>query len=204
MDEQQPDHRPHDDLLWHAKSAGGEPLGRLLDQYRAYLRVLAERQIGRPLARRVDASDVVQQTMLEAQRAFAGFEGTTERQFMVWLVQILNRNIRDNIRDHLLTTKRAAGREQSLQGETVAWKLSSSDQSSPSQRAMRGEEAVRLAAALDQLPEDQRTAVRLRHLEGWSLAEIAEHLNRTPAAAAGLIKRGMQTLRARLGNDTVG
>jgi RNA polymerase sigma-70 factor (ECF subfamily) len=67
---------------------------------------------------------------------------------------------------------------------------------------MRGEEAVKLADALDRLPQDQRTAVRLRHLEGWSLAEIAEHLNRTPAAAAGLIKRGMEALRSNLQPNT--
>jgi RNA polymerase sigma-70 factor (ECF subfamily) len=60
---------------------------------------------------------------------------------------------------------------------------------------MRGEEAERLSRALVALPDDQREAVRLRHLEGWPLADIARHLGRTPAATAGLIKRGMQTLR---------
>ena len=64
------------------------------------------------------------------------------------------------------------------------------------------EEAIRLARALVTLPEDQREAVRLRHLEGWSLAEISAHFNRTPAATAGLIKRGMQKLREKLGADS--
>jgi RNA polymerase sigma-70 factor (ECF subfamily) len=200
MDEHAAEDRRSGDLLRRAKCDRGETLGQLLDRYRGYLRVLAERQIGGPLAKRVDASDVVQQTMLEAHRAFCDFQGTTEPQLMVWLVQILGRNIRDNVRDHLNTAKRAAGREQSLEAETAAWQITSPDGSSPSQRAMRGEESVRLAAALDQLPEEQRTAVRLRHLEGWSLADIAEHLNRTPAAAAGLVKRGMQALRDRLQN----
>ena len=70
--------------------------------------------------------------------------------------------------------------------------------SSPSQKAMRGEEAQRLSQALTALPADQREAVRLRHLEGWALSDIAAHLGRTPAATAGLIKRGMQALRRRL------
>ena len=70
--------------------------------------------------------------------------------------------------------------------------------STPSQKAMRGEEAERLTQALAALSEDQREAVRLRHLEGWPLADIARHMDRTPAATAGLIKRGMQALRRQL------
>ena len=70
--------------------------------------------------------------------------------------------------------------------------------SSPSQKAIRGEEAERLGQALAALPNDQREAVRLRHLEGWALADIACHLGRSPAATAGLIKRGMQALRRQL------
>jgi RNA polymerase sigma-70 factor (ECF subfamily) len=73
--------------------------------------------------------------------------------------------------------------------------------SSPSQKAIRGEEAQQLAQALAVLPDDQRDAVRLRHLEGWALADIARHLGRSPAATAGLIKRGMQVLRRRLRRD---
>jgi RNA polymerase sigma-70 factor (ECF subfamily) len=70
--------------------------------------------------------------------------------------------------------------------------------SSPSEKAIRGEEEHRLAEALTTLPADQREAVRLRHLEGWALADIARSLGRSPAATAGLIKRGMQALRRRL------
>jgi RNA polymerase sigma-70 factor (ECF subfamily) len=66
---------------------------------------------------------------------------------------------------------------------------------------MRAEDAERLVRALAALPEDQREAVRLRHLEGWPLTAIAEKLDRSLAAAAGLIKRGMQTLRDALRRD---
>jgi RNA polymerase sigma-70 factor (ECF subfamily) len=72
---------------------------------------------------------------------------------------------------------------------------------SPSQKAIRGEDAERLSRALAALPDDQREAVRLRHLEGCALAEIAQRLGRTPAATAGLIKRGMKTLRRELHRD---
>ena len=74
-------------------------------------------------------------------------------------------------------------------------------QSSPSQRAERNEQALRLAAALAELPEAQREALVLQHWHGWSLAQIAEHLGRTPDAAAGLLKRGLQQLRTLLQDE---
>ena len=69
---------------------------------------------------------------------------------------------------------------------------------SPNQKAIPGGEAERLSQALAALPDDQREAVRLRHLEGWALAEIAVRVGRSSAATAGLIKRGMKALRRRL------
>ena len=68
-------------------------------------------------------------------------------------------------------------------------------QSSPSEHAEREEQAVRLADALARLPEAQREALVLQHWHGWALAEIAEHLGRTPAAVAGLLHRGLHSLR---------
>ena len=78
-----------------------------------------------------------------------------------------------------------------------AW-LATADQSSPSQHAQFNEEALRLAEALERLPEAQREALVLQHWHNWSLAEIGEHLGRSPAAVAGLIKRGLKQLRNHL------
>jgi RNA polymerase sigma-70 factor (ECF subfamily) len=72
------------------------------------------------------------------------------------------------------------------------------EQSSPSQQAEANEQAVRLAAALATLPELQREALVLRHCQGWPLADISERLGRTPAAVAGLLKRGLRQLRHQL------
>jgi RNA polymerase sigma-70 factor (ECF subfamily) len=75
------------------------------------------------------------------------------------------------------------------------------DQSSPSQRAVKNEQTLQLAVAIQQLPEAQREALMLRHFHDWPLARIAEHLGRTPAAVAGLLKRGLQQLREQLQNN---
>jgi RNA polymerase sigma-70 factor (ECF subfamily) len=72
------------------------------------------------------------------------------------------------------------------------------EQTSPSQGAEQHEETLRLAEALAKLSDAQREVLVLQHWEGWSLAQIGEKMGRTPAAVAGLIKRGMKRLREQL------
>ena len=163
---------------------------------------LAERQLDGRVVVRVDASDVIQQTFLEAHRSFEQFLGRGEREWVAWLEAILQHKVAGAIRDHALLQKRTVRREQSMdqeQGSEPGLKQGlDAGYTTPREKAVRVEEAARLVRALGALPEDQREAVRLRHLEGWALADIARHLNRTPAATAGLIKRGMRTLRRQL------
>jgi len=187
------------DLLSRARAGDSAAVGLLLEQYRPYLRVLAQRQLDGPLGVRLDASDLVQQTCLSAIRAIANFDGVNEAAFVAWLRTIHEHNIRSAVRDHLLAEKRAAGREVSpADVEAIDRSLAEARESSPSQRLMQGENTVRLAAALQELPADQREAVRLRYLEGLSLAEIAQRLERSVVAAAGLVKRGLIQLRSSL------
>ncbi len=174
-------------------------IGRLLDPYRAYLRVLAQVHLDTRLRGKLDPSDIVQQTML---RACAGFDGLRGRQPAVvgaWLRKILARTLADVVRD-LERDKRAVGRERSLEDAIdrsasglEAWLAA--DQSSPSEKAERNEQILRLADALCQLPDDTREAVVLKHCRDWTLAEIAEHLGRTPSAVASLLHRGLKQLR---------
>jgi RNA polymerase sigma-70 factor, ECF subfamily len=189
-------------LLEQARQGDREALGRLLEAQRAALHRLAERQLDGRLAVRVDASDIIQQTFLEAHRSFQQFAGQDARQLTAWLEGILDHKIAGVIRDHALLQKRAVHRERSMDDShggmaSLKQKLDAG-LSTPSQKAIRGEQEQLLMQALDALPDDQRAAVRLRHLEGWALADIAQHLDRSPAATAGLIKRGMQALRRQL------
>jgi RNA polymerase sigma-70 factor (ECF subfamily) len=190
-----------DELLHHARRGDREALGRLLEAQRTALRRLAEARLGERIEVRVDASDIIQQTFLEAHRSFQQFDGQDARELAAWLRGILDHKVAGAVRDHLLL-KRDLRREQSLDdsqgGKEPLKQQLDAGLSSPSEKAIRGEEERRLAKALTTLPADQSEAVRLRHLEGWTLADIARRLGRSPAATAGLIKRGMQALRRRL------
>jgi RNA polymerase sigma-70 factor (ECF subfamily) len=190
------------ELLEQALQGDPEALGRLLETQREALHRLAERQLEGRIAVRVAASDIIQQTFLEAYRSFPQFAGQDARELAAWLQSILNHQVAGAIRNHALLQKRNLGRECSMDdshgGEAPLKQQLDADVSSPSQKAIRGEEAERLSKALAALPVDQREAVRLRHLEGWTLADIAICLGRTPAATAGLIKRGMKALRRKL------
>lgn len=192
-------------LLRRARQGDTEALGRLLELYRDYLRRRAERQLQGKIAVRVNASDVVQQTFLEAHCGFEQFLGQDEAALLSWLQRILDHNVAGAIRHHAVVQKRAIHREQSLDAAEGSKPPLKDDldarQSTPSQRAMRGEDADRLEKALATLPQDQQQAVRLRHLEGWSLDRIAEHMGRSTAATASLIQRGVETLRRRLGDN---
>jgi RNA polymerase sigma-70 factor (ECF subfamily) len=176
-----------------------EEAGRRLESFRAYLRLLARLHLAPQLRGKLDPSDLVQQTLLQAYQALGQFRGHSEAEWAAWLRQILARTLAQALRD-FGRAKRDLAREQSLQAaldassaRLEAWLAA--DQSSPSQRAERAEQALRLAEALEQLPEAQREALVLQHWQGLSLAEIGGHLGRSPEAVAGLIKRGLKQLR---------
>ena len=192
---------PVDDLVEKAVKGDQEALGILLEQYRPYLRILARRQLDSVMNARVDPSDVVQQTCLEAFRDLVGFRGSEAGELVAWLRRILENNVSQSIQRHIVTQKRSVSREQQLDDSQERGQALASlpgDGSSPSRRAMRGELAIRLAQEVESLPEDQCEAIRLRHLEGWSLAQLADHFGRSESAVAGLLKRGLRALRLQL------
>jgi RNA polymerase sigma-70 factor (ECF subfamily) len=179
-----------------------EAHARTLERFREYLRLLARLQLDPRLRGKLDPSDVVQQTLLEAYEKREQFRGSTEAEWLAWLRQALAHNLADALRA-FGQAKRDVGRERSLGAavEASSCRLAAflaADQSSPSQRAQRHERAVRLAEARAALPEDSREALVLHYCEDWPLAEIAQHLGRTPAAVAGLLKRGLKQLRKHL------
>jgi RNA polymerase sigma-70 factor (ECF subfamily) len=170
-----------------------------LERYRAYLSLLARLQLDGRLREKLDASDIVQQTLLEAHEKRDQFRGQTPAEEAAWLRQMLAHNLADALRAHG-RAKRDVTLERSLDAALGASSCRlegwlAAEQSSPSQRAVKNEELLRLAAALAELPEAQREAVVLHHLQGCPLADLARHLGRSEPAVAGLLHRGLKRLR---------
>jgi RNA polymerase sigma-70 factor (ECF subfamily) len=178
-----------------------------LERFRPYLGLLARLEVAPTLRDKVDLSGVVQQTLLEAYEGVKNHRGRDrgDAQITAWLRSILSHNLSDALRK-LAARRRDVRREWSLdaaldQSASRLERWLAAVQSSPSQRAIRQEELLRLAEALAGLPEAQRRAIELHHLQGRALAEIAAELGATKAAVAGLLHRGLKTLRMRLEPD---
>ncbi len=170
-----------------------------LERFRNYLRLLARLQLDARLQAKLDASDIVQQTLLQAHEHRDQFHGTSEAELAGWLRTILANTLAAAVRRYS-TEARDLANERALQDSLAessarleGWLAA--EQSSPSERVMRVEELVRLAGALAQLPADQREVIELHHLKGWQVAQIAEAVQRTKPAVMGLLFRGLKKLR---------
>ena len=171
-------------------------------QYQPYLRMLARIHMRRAYQSKVDESDLVQQSLMQAVQALDNFRGHTEAELRAWLRQILARNITHLDRD-MHRDKRDIRRERSIEDRLnqsslrlEGWLAASGP--TPSHHAQLGERVVRLSRAIEELPEGQREAVRLHYLEGLKLSECAARMDRSTSAVAGLLHRGMKSLRSEL------
>jgi RNA polymerase sigma-70 factor (ECF subfamily) len=176
-------------------------LGRILEGFRERLRRLARLQLRANLAGKIDLSGVVQQTLLEAYQARDGFPSGTAQQ-AAWLRRALANNLTDEIR-RLRSRGQEGVEERSLEqaleaspARLEAWLACETP--TPGRAAAHNEQVARLAEALLELPEDQRVAVELHHLQELSLADVGECLGRSREAVAGLVFRGLKTLRSLL------
>jgi RNA polymerase sigma-70 factor (subfamily 1) len=180
---------------------GPDALDAELDGFRDDLLLLARRQVDRRLWDTVDLSGVVQQTLLEAWLAWEQFRRLSEAEKPAWLRRALAANLLDELRKRR-AQKRDVRRESSLDealeassARLGAWLAS--EESTPSQKAIRNEQATALDAALARLPGDQRKAVEL-HLQGRTLAEMARETGKSEAAVAKDVSRGIKKLHALL------
>jgi RNA polymerase sigma-70 factor, ECF subfamily len=185
------------DRLAHARR-DPDVRGRLLAECcERALRGPAEREAGAGQLGHWSASDLIQETIVEADRGFANCRASTEAELFRWLRMIFLNNLRDRFRRHRLPVQPRHGESgRANGGEPPA------PDTSPSERAARRERESRLEQALSQLPERQRLAITLRHLQGRPLKEVAAQLNCTYSAAAGLVKHGLRNLRTLLGPDS--
>lgn len=191
-------------LLRRAREGDDVALGAVLEQYRAYLALLARLQIDRRFQGKTDPADVVQETFLAAHRAFSRFRGQTEAELAAWLRAILATALADLARRFLRARRRDVRLERELADDLDRSSLAldqalAATTSTPSQLAVRREQGVLLAAALDRLPADYREVLVLHYLEGLAHPDVARRMGRTIDSVKNLWARALGKLRRSLG-----
>lgn len=183
-----------------AKRGDEKSLGKLLASYERYLKLLAEVQLGSALRCKVDASDIVQETFLEAHKAFPRFEGSDGQQLMAWLKSILATRLANTMRHYLGTQARDIRLEERIghsldQSALSLGGILAAPGSSPSQHVASKEQAQLVAEALLRIPSDYREVIVMRHLEGETFPVIAAAMNRSVDSVEKLWLRGMAKLK---------
>jgi RNA polymerase sigma-70 factor (ECF subfamily) len=187
-------------LIAQARAGDAASRDQLFQRCRNYVAVLARAQMESWMGGKVDASDLVQQTLLEAHRGFDNFTGQAEGEWLAWLKQILAHNAQDEIR-RFRAAKRAAGRELALPGageSGLGLSQFSDGLATPSQALMAHERELALADAMLQLSEDHQTVLHLRSLQRLAFDEVARRMGRTRPAAQMLWMRAVQRLESLL------
>jgi RNA polymerase sigma-70 factor, ECF subfamily len=185
-------------LLAAARRGSRDALGQALEACRLYLLSIADRRLDEDLRAKGGASDLVQETFLEAQRDFAQFRGSSPDELRAWLRQVLLHNMGAFTRRFRTTSKRAVDLEVALQAGGSSADLGgglAGSNLSPSAIAIEAEQVGALRRALERLPEDCRRIIVLRFEESRSFEEIGLLTDRTPAAARKAWSRAMERLR---------
>jgi RNA polymerase sigma-70 factor, ECF subfamily len=183
-----------------AQAGSAEALGHVLEACRAYLLLIAQQELEPALQAKGGASDLVQQTFLEAHRDFAQFRGTTPEALVAWMRRLLLTNLANFRRDYR-RLKRRVTREVALPGGDSSHQGAGGipgNTPTPSVATMRNEQTEALELALQRLPEDYRRVVQLRYREERSFEEIADIMQRTQNAVRKLWARAIERLQQEL------
>ena len=191
---------PLEDLLIRARAGDESARNELFSKCRSYVAVVARAEIETWLRAKVDASDLVQQTLLEAHRGWDDFQGTTEGEWLAWLRRILENNATDFVRRYHGAAKRRVGREvplhQPIAGQSDARVRDPSDPGeTPSQVVLRRERQIEVADAVSRLPDDYQEVIMLRNLQRLPFSEVAERMGRSRPAVQMLWMRALKSLQ---------
>jgi RNA polymerase sigma-70 factor (ECF subfamily) len=200
------DSRPNvNELIARARQGDAACRDRLFEICRNYLGYAARAQVETWLRVKVDASDLVQQTMLEAHRDFERFEGATEQEWMGWLKRILSHNVHDYVRHYRGTEKRQVGREVRFRdpADTHAPGVAepADPGGTPSQEFVRLDDELRVTCALAELPPDYQEVIVLRNLQRLPFNEVAERMGRSRPAVQMLWMRAIKKLQEVMGEE---
>lgn len=188
------------ELLRQARAGSGAAVGELLEVFRPYLLAIANQELDAELQAKGGASDLVQETFLEAHRGIGAFQGNSEPELRVWLRQILLHNLANFSRQYHAVAKRRVAREQSLDRSSHCNLRESlaADVVSPGERLIQQEQLHRLEDAVNQLPSPYREVVLWRNLERLTFDQIAHRLGRSEKAAQKLWTRAILALKKQL------
>jgi RNA polymerase sigma-70 factor (ECF subfamily) len=193
------------DLIAQARAGDAASRDRLFALCRSYLGFVARSQVETWLRVKVDASDVVQQTMLEAHRDFDRFHGASEKEWLAWLKQILSHNAADFVRQYRGTAKRREGREVRFRdpddSRSPGVPEPAAADRTPSQQFLQLDNELRVTAAMATLAPDYQEVILLRNLQRLSFNEVAERMGRTRPAVQMLWMRAIKKLQEALGED---
>ena len=182
-----------------ATKGDGDALQRLIIHYHPQLRTALDGLMDRGVRSFVDPDDVLQEAYASAYQTIARCRFDGPGGFYKWLERIALNKLKDQQRA-AGRQKRDRAREIRDSAETGAsypdlvYRLASPD-STPSRQIARGEAVAAVVSSVARLTEDQRRVVRLRFLEGRSVAEVAAHLGKTESAVHMLCHRGLKSLR---------
>src|SRR5215469_12405257 len=181
---------------WLALARAGSPeaLGQVLETFRGYLLLIADREMDPELRAKGGASDLVQETFLEAQRDFGRFHGDSVDELRAWLRRLLLNNVANFTRQYRQRAKRQVGREVPLEAGGSSHERGAglaADILSPSGQVVAQEQAEALARAMERLPPDYRQVLALRHEQKLTFAQIGEQMQRTANAARMLWLRAV-------------
>ena len=187
-------------LLAELRDGDAAARATILARYRSWLQLLARMQIDGRFQGKFDASDIVQQTLMEACRDLPQFRGGSEAELLAWLRQILAHILGHEFRRYAGTQQRDLAREVSLEQSLVQSSrrlgdLLAASGTSPSQQAVRHEQEIMLAEILSRLPDDHREVLILRNLEGLSHEEVAQRMGRGVGAVRMLWVRALMRVR---------
>jgi RNA polymerase sigma-70 factor (ECF subfamily) len=205
-----PDSEQTADLLAAAGDGNPGAVNRLLDRHREALRRMVELRMDQALRRRVDASDIVQDVLIEANRRLTEYLANPVLPFHLWLRHIARDRVIDTHRRHRVAGKRSIDREQ---GQAAAGLDRSSldliaqlrdPEMTPAAAATWREMERRFFAALDQLDEHDREVLLMRHFEQLSNQEVATALGLSEPAAGMRYLRAMRRLRTFLAEPSDG
>jgi RNA polymerase sigma-70 factor (ECF subfamily) len=195
-----------DELIGKARQGDAACRDELFRLCRSYLGLVARAHVESWLQVKVDASDLVQQTLLEAHRDFGRFRGGSRQEWLAWLRRILARNAADFVRHYGGAAKRQARREIRLGGSAESGSRRMvpepvAQSATPSQEFLEMDNELRAAAALATLPADYQEVILLRNLQRLPFDEVARQMNRSRPAAQMLWLRALKKLRELLAED---